>query len=141
MNDPYNLDRFVKAQSPVYEQVRSELAAGKKTSHWMWFIFPQIAGLGRSPMATRFAIDSLDEAKAYLADNLLGSRLNECTRLVIQVQNRSLYEIFGSPDDMKFRSSMTLFALAASGESCFVEAIEKHCGGVSDPMTMRLLGS
>jgi uncharacterized protein (DUF1810 family) len=139
MSDLYDLDRFVQAQSPVYEQVRAELARGKKTSHWMWFIFPQIAGLGRSPMATRFAIGSLNEAKAYLAHALLGPRLNECTHLVLQMQGRLLHEIFGSPDDIKFRSSMTLFAQAVSTPSLFDEAIEKYCGAEPDPITTRLL--
>ena len=102
-DDPFDLQRFVDAQAPVYERVRAELKNGRKQSHWMWFIFPQIAGLGHSAMARRYAISSLDEAKVYLAHPVLGPRLRECTRLVVQTDGRSAYEILGSPDDMKFR--------------------------------------
>ena len=112
--DPYNLERFVSAQEPIYRQVLSELRSGMKTSHWMWFIFPQIRGLGRSPVSIEYAISSREEAAAYLQHRVLGPRLKECTRLVLHVTGRSAEEIFGSPDDMKFRSSMTLFAQAST---------------------------
>jgi uncharacterized protein (DUF1810 family) len=107
MDDRFQLERFLDAQQPVYETVLGELRAGRKRSHWMWFIFPQIAGLGHSAMAARFALSSLGEAVAYLAHPVLGRRLRECTTLVAGVEGRSIAEIFGSPDDMKFRSSMT----------------------------------
>src|SRR5918996_1049516 len=119
MNDPYRLSRFIEAQEPVYETVLRELEHGRKESHWMWFIFPQIAGLGHSAMAQRYAISSLDEAKAYLSHPILGPRLRECTRLVVQVDGKSAYEILGSPDDMKFHSCLTLFARAAPDEVLF----------------------
>src|SRR5262245_45254988 len=110
MGEKYNLQRFVDAQAPVYEQVRRELQAGNKTSHWMWFVFPQVEGLGSSPMTRKFAIASREEATAYLEHPVLGQRLRECSRLVTGVQGRSIAQILGHPDDMKFRSSMTLFA-------------------------------
>src|SRR6516164_3459792 len=110
MADPFNLERFVEAQAPLYQRARRELEAGRKESHWMWFIFPQIAGLGQSAMSIRFAIASLEEAKAYLAHAVLGPRLRECARLVLDVQGSTARDIFGSIDEMKFRSSMTLFA-------------------------------
>src|SRR5262245_11229971 len=110
MADPYDLSRFLEAQQHVYAQVCSELSGGQKTSHWMWFVFPQIHGLGRSGMAQRFAVSSIEEARAYLQHPVLGPRLRECTELVCAVRGRTIYEIFGSPDDMKFRSCMTLFA-------------------------------
>ena len=138
-NSTYALQRFVDAQSHVYEQVRKELAAGEKRSHWMWFIFPQILGLGRSAMARRYAISSLDEARAYLGHPLLAARLDECTRLVNNIEGRSLQQIFQSPDDMKFCSSMTLFAAAASGNEIFQDALRKYCEGLPDPQTLRLL--
>src|ERR1700761_5874520 len=116
MADPFDLQRFVDAQAPVYDAVRRELKAGRKQSHWMWFIFPQIAGLGQSPMSIRFAIASLDEAKAYLAHSILGPRLRECAQLTFEVQSKTAREIFGSIDAVKFRSSMTLFARAAPDE-------------------------
>jgi uncharacterized protein (DUF1810 family) len=139
MTDPFNLERFIKAQAPVYSQLRSELSNGKKTSHWMWFVFPQLAGLGRSAMATTFAIGSMNEAQAYLEHEVLGPRLHECTELVTQVQGRSLHDIFGSPDDMKFQSSMTLFARVATNNQRFAEALAKYCNGVLDPRTLALL--
>jgi uncharacterized protein (DUF1810 family) len=139
-DDPYDLDRFVAAQDPVYHRVVAELRAGRKQSHWMWFIFPQIAGLGASPMAQRYAIGSLAEATAYLAHTLLGPRLRECTGLVNAVAGRSLGAIFGSPDDVKFRSSMTLFAAAAPDEPAFAEALAKYCDGAGDPLTLAKLG-
>jgi uncharacterized protein (DUF1810 family) len=141
MDDPFDLERFVKAQSSVYAQVRTELAQGKKTSHWMWFVFPQIIGLGHSPMAARYAIRSLSEAEAYLAHSLLGPRLLECTNLVLNVQSRSLRDIFGSPDDMKFRSCMTLFAKATASHPEFTRALRKYCDGSPDPRTIGILAS
>ena len=136
MFDPYNLNRFLSAQSPVFEQVREELRAGKKRGHWMWFVFPQIAGLGQSDMARRYAIASLDEARAYAAHEILGPRLIECAALVAQVEGRSIEEIFGSPDDLKFRSSMTLFARAAPQEQVFKDALQKYFGGEVDWATV-----
>ncbi len=114
MSDPHDLQRFVDAQNPVFDQVLSELQAGHKRSHWMWFIFPQIRGLGASPMANRYAISSIAEARAYLGHPILGPRLRECTRLVTEIEGRTIAEIFGYPDDLKFRSSMTLFAHATA---------------------------
>ena len=138
-DDPFDLQRFVDAQAAVYERVRAELKNGRKQSHWMWFIFPQFAGLGRSAMAQRYAISSLDEAKAYLAHPTLGPRLRECTRLVVRVDGKSAYEILGSPDDMKFRSCMTLFARAAPEEALFRTALEKYFDGVEDSQTLTRL--
>ena len=140
MTDPFDLERFVGAQSPVYERVLAELRRGRKQSHWMWFIFPQLAGLGHSAMAQRFAIDSTEEARAYLAHGLLGPRLRECTALVNAVEGRTITELLGSPDDLKFRSSMTLFA-AVSGEAEFSSAIAKYYGGTQDRRTLDLLQS
>ena len=136
MNDPYDLKRFQDAQAPVIEQVRVELRAGKKRGHWMWFVFPQIAGLGRSETAQTFAIASLDEARAYLAHEILGPRLRECTALVVALQGRTIGEIFGYPDDLKFHSSITLFACAAPNESVFQEALNKYFGGAEDMATV-----
>lgn len=134
--DRFKLKRFVLAQGGVFEQVVDELRAGRKMSHWMWFIFPQIKGLGRSPTAVEYAISGLHEARAYLEHPLLGSRLKQCTRLVLQVQNRSAADIFGSPDDMKFRSCMTLFAKVSTGDDIFVRALEKYFGGAPDRLTL-----
>ena len=139
MADPFNLERFVDAQAPVYDQVRRELMAGRKQSHWMWFIFPQIAGLGQSPMSIRFAIASLDEAKAYLAHPVLGPRLRECARLALAVESKTARDIFGSIDEVKFRSSMTLFARAAPDEGLFQRCIDKYFAGGSDPATLAKL--
>lgn len=137
--DNYNLQRFVEAQDPVFEQVRAELQAGQKQSHWMWFIFPQLRGLGRSATATRFAISSLAEAQAYGQHQILGPRLRECTRLVNGVERRSAREIFGHPDDLKFHSSMTLFAAAAPDEKSFQHALQRLFGGKPDPGTIERL--
>lgn len=137
-NDAYNLARFVAAQDVVYDRVVSELRRGRKTSHWMWFIFPQLRGLGHSPMAQEFAISSREEASAYLAHPVLGPRLTECTALVNQIEGRTVEEIFGYPDDLKFRSSMTLFATVAGG--VFTDALEKYFEGEADPLTVDLLG-
>ena len=132
----YDLERFVEAQNSVYTQVIRELRAGSKQSHWMWFVFPQIAGLGHSSMARRYAISSLPEAAAYLEHPVLGERLRECTRLVNAVQNRSIGDIFGYPDDLKFRSSMTLFARAAKDNAEFRQALEKYFDGQEDAATI-----
>ncbi|KVT45259.1 DUF1810 domain-containing protein [Burkholderia ubonensis] len=136
MDDPYDLQRFVDAQDPVYEQVCDELRSGRKRSHWMWFVFPQIEGLGDSVMAQPYAIASLREADAYLRHPVLGERLRECTRLVNHVDGRSIQEIFGYPDYLKFRSSVTLFAHATSDNAEFVEALEKYYGGEADHRTL-----
>ncbi|MBU2581587.1 MAG: DUF1810 domain-containing protein [Alphaproteobacteria bacterium] len=135
----YNLARFVEAQRPVYDDVRGELRAGCKRTHWMWFVFPQIAGLGHSPIARHFSIATIDEAKAFLAHPQLGPRLAECTRLTLGVSGKSAERIFGTPDWMKFRSSMTLFAEAASGASVFAEALEKYFNGEPDAATLAIL--
>jgi uncharacterized protein (DUF1810 family) len=134
----YDLDRFVEAQEPIYPRVISELAAGAKRSHWMWFVFPQIAGLGLSAMAQRYAIGSRAEAVAYLGHPVLGARLIECTQLVLAVTRKSIHTILGSPDDIKFRSSMTLFG-AVSDNPIFAEAIEKYYSGEKDAATLATL--
>jgi uncharacterized protein (DUF1810 family) len=139
MDDPYNLQRFVDAQHPVYEQVRSELREGRKRSHWMWFVFPQIEGLGNSALARRFAISCFEEAEAYLKHPLLGLRLRECTRLVNLVESAAIDRIFGYPDDLKFRSSMTLFAKATPDNRVFNEALSKYFGGEPDQATLERL--
>ncbi len=136
--DPHDLQRFVDAQGPVYEQVCSELRQGRKRGHWMWFVFPQIAGLGHSATARRFAIASREEAQAYLQHPVLGPRLRECTRLVNLVEGRTLEQIFGFPDEVKFRSSMTLFAHATPDNQVFEDALRKYCGGAYDPLTLEL---
>jgi uncharacterized protein (DUF1810 family) len=144
MNDAHDLERYVEAQAHCYPRVLEELAAGEKTSHWMWFIFPQLRGLGMSSTARRFGLSGLEEARAYLAHPLLGARLRECTRLVLAVQGRSAHEIFGSPDDLKLRSCLTLFAQAvapspAPDTRVFGEALAKYYGGEPDPRTLELL--
>ena len=135
MSDPFNLQRFVEAQDAVYVGVVAELSAGSKQSHWMWFIFPQIAGLGTSPMAAKYAVSSLEEAKAYLAHPVLSARLEECAELALVVEGRTAREIFGTIDEMKFRSSMTLFAEAAPEGSIFEQCLEKYFKGAPDPAT------
>ena len=130
------LDRFVEAQAPVMGQVLAELTAGHKQSHWMWFVFPQVAGLGHSVMAQRYAIADLQEARAYLAHPVLGPRLKHCTGLVLAVEGKSAHDIFGSPDDLKFHSSMTLFAHVAPGKNLFQEALDKYFGGQADAATL-----
>ena len=117
-----------------------ELQAGLKQTHWMWFVFPQLRGLGRSPIAQHYGIDSLAEARAYLGHAILRSRLEECVEAVLGVSGRSLHEIIGSPDDMKFRSSMTLFAMANGNGSLFRQALDRYCDGQMDPATLKLLG-
>ncbi len=138
-SDPFDLQRFVDAQARVYHTVLDELRDGRKRSHWIWFVFPQIAGLGSSPTAARYAISSLDEARAYLAHPVLGPRLRECAQLVTRVQGRSVSQIFGSPDDLKVRSSMTLFARATSDNDDFVAVLEKYYDGAEDPLTVAQL--
>ena len=140
MGAAFDLERFVLAQAPVMTQVRTELKAGRKTTHWMWFVFPQLAGLGFSHRARFYAIASLDEARAYIAHPVLGPRLVGCTELVNAVEGRSAHDIFGSPDDLKFHSSMTLFALAAPDEVAFGTALERYFGGRQDERTLDLLG-
>ncbi|MGF6109925.1 DUF1810 domain-containing protein [Pseudomonas frederiksbergensis] len=137
--DAFNLPRFVQAQDPVFERVQEELRAGKKRRHWMWFIFPQIGGLGGSEMSRYFAIRSAEEAAAYLNHPLLGPRLRACTQLVLNLENRSLAEIFGHPDDLKFHSSMTLFAQIAPEGSLFHQALERYFHGIQDDWTLSLL--
>ena len=140
MADPFDLDRFVRAQEPVLDQVRRELADGRKRGHWMWFVFPQLRGLGRSATAQHYGIGSLAEARAYLAHPLLGPRLLECTALVNRVEaGRPAHAIFGSPDDLKFRSSMTLFAAADPAAPAFGEALRRYYGGAPDPLTVEAL--
>jgi uncharacterized protein (DUF1810 family) len=136
VKDPYHLQRFVDAQDPVFAEVCSELRAGRKTGHWMWFIFPQITGLGHSLLANKFAISSREEAEAYLKHPILGPRLRECSRLVNLVEGRPADQIFGFPDDLKFRSSMTLFAHATSENQVFKDALLKYFGGESDRSTL-----
>ncbi len=135
-----DLERFVEAQTGVYERVLTELRGGRKQSHWMWFVFPQLRGLGRSGMAHRYGLESLEEAVAYLAHPVLGPRLAECTAAVNAVTGKSAAEIFGFPDDLKFHSSMTVFALADPADSGFVEALRRYFGGREDPGTLQLLG-
>ena len=136
MNDRYNLERFVEAQASVYARACAELRAGEKQSHWMWFVFPQIHGLGSSPMAVRFAISGLPEARAYLAHEVLGAQLREATQIVLGVEGRTIGEIFGYPDDLKFHSSMTLFAEAEEHGGVFAEALRRYFGGAMDQATL-----
>ncbi|MGL9617976.1 DUF1810 domain-containing protein [Bradyrhizobium sp. U531] len=138
MTDPFDLERFVQAQSPVYRDVQGELARGRKQSHWMWFVFPQIAGLGLSAVSQRYAIGSRAEAAAYLAHPVLGARLIECTKLVLAVQGRSINAILGAPDDAKFRSSMTLFG-AMSDDPVFDQALARYFAGERDGATLDIL--
>lgn len=133
------LQRFVDAQDRVYPDVLDELRDGRKTHHWMWFVFPQLRGLGRSAMAHTFGIASLAEAHAYLAHPLLGTRLRQCTQLVMRIEGRSANTIFGSPDDMKLHSCMTLFQRAEPGEPLFGDALQKYFGGAEDAPTLALL--
>jgi uncharacterized protein (DUF1810 family) len=139
MKDPFLLDRFVAAQEDVYSEVLSELRAGRKRSHWMWFIFPQMKGLGYSAQSHYYGIGSLDEATAYLRHPILGPRLVECTQLVNQVEERAIREILGSPDDLKFHSSMTLFESAAEDGAIFRAALDKYFGGEPDQLTLELI--
>jgi uncharacterized protein (DUF1810 family) len=141
MDDPYGLARFLDAQAPVYAQALAELRAGRKRSHWMWFVFPQVAGLGSSDMAQRYAIASLYEARAYLAHPVLGERLRECANAMLAVDGRSAHDILGSPDDLKFHSSMTLFHRAAPAEPVFGSCLRKYFAGEPDSQTVRLLAT
>ena len=138
MTDPFDLKRFVRAQDPVYRDIQGELTRGRKQSHWMWFVFPQVAGLGFSAMSQRYAIASRAEAKAYLAHPILGPRLIECTRLVLAIEGRTINAILGAPDDAKFRSSMTLFD-TVSDEPVFDEALAKYFSGERDGATLEIL--
>jgi uncharacterized protein (DUF1810 family) len=149
MNDPHDLGRFIEAQQSCFARVCAELEAGRKTSHWMWFIFPQLRGLGVSATARRYALADLDEARAYLEHPLLGARLRECTRRVIAVQGRTATEIFGYPDNLKLRSCLTLFERTAAArgpapqpeDGVFSVALERYFGGEPDPLTVQLLTS
>ena len=149
MSDPYDLQRFVDAQDRVYARVVAELRAGRKTSHWMWFVFPQVAGLGSSAMAQQYAINSLDEARAYLDHPVLGARLRECTQLLLDVEvvntssaskGRDITDILGYPDDLKFRSSMTLFAALDDAPPVFAAALRQFFAGKPDARTLEILG-
>lgn len=137
--DRYKLQRFIDAQHPIYGQVRDELQSGQKESHWMWFIFPQIKGLGSSMTAQKYAITGIDEAKAYLEHPLLGFRLHECTQIVNAADARSIEEIFGYPDHLKFHSSMTLFAHVSPGDGSFAVALKKYFQGNMDRKTLELV--
>ena len=142
MTDPHNLQRFLDAQAPLYPEVLTELRNQRKTTHWIWFIFPQIQGLGQSPISQRFAIQSLDEATAYLAHPILGPRLIECTQLLFAAPNKPakpIHQILGTPDDLKFRSSMTLFAHANPTHRIFADALAAHFNGHPDDLTLSIL--
>ncbi len=138
-NDPFELKRFVDAQARTYDTAVAELSAGRKRSHWMWFIFPQLRGLGSSAMATHFGISGLEEARAYLDHPVLGPRLHECAQLLNRLQLRLISDIMGSPDDMKLGSSMTLFARATDDNEDFVAVLKKYFGGGEDPRTVARL--
>lgn len=137
-DDPFDLNRFVEAQAPVIDTVRLELKRGKKQSHWMWFVFPQIAGLGFSSMAQKYAIGTIEEARAYLAHPILGDRLRECVEQVLELEDCSAQQIFGDPDNVKFRSSLTLFS-EASGEEVFLRTLDEYFDGSADPATLEIL--
>jgi uncharacterized protein (DUF1810 family) len=138
-DDPYDLNRFLIAQEGIYDRALAELKAGQKRTHWMWYIFPQIDGLGYSPTAKHYAVKSLEEARQYLDHPVLGKRLLECTEAVLGIRGGSVSEIFGYPDDLKFKSSMTLFEKVAGPGSVFSSALERYCHGGRDPATLRLL--
>jgi uncharacterized protein (DUF1810 family) len=139
-NDPYSLSRFVNAQETIFERVLAELISGQKRSHWMWFIFPQIEGLGNNPTSRYYAIKSLDEAREYLNHPVLGPRLVQCAEAVLAIQGKSASEIFGFPDDLKLMSSMTLFACVTDFPSVFGDVLEKYFDGKRDKETLKLLG-
>jgi uncharacterized protein (DUF1810 family) len=143
MTDPYELERFVSAQNraDTFKTAVGELRAGRKRSHWMWFVFPQIAGLGHSPMSQTYAISSLEEARAYLAHDVLGARLVECARILAGLEGLTAQDIFGGIDALKLRSSMTLFAYADSANPIFGQVLEAYFGGIPDEATERLLGA
>jgi len=136
----YDLERFVQAQNGVYDQALAEIRGGRKKTHWMWFVFPQLAGLGSSPMARKYAIQNLDEAREYLKHPLLGARLRECAEAVVSVSGKSAHEIFGSPDDLKLRSCATLFAQISPEDSLFHRIIRQYYSSEPDEETIRLLG-
>jgi uncharacterized protein (DUF1810 family) len=138
-DDPYDLQRFVTAQEPVIDRVRAELRRGRKASHWMWFVFPQVAGLGSSPTAQHYALSGLDEARAYLAHPVLGPRLVECAELAAAVEHGGAAQVFGYPDDLKLRSSMTLFARAAPENPVFAAVLDRYFDGEPDARTLDLL--
>ncbi|MCG6576995.1 DUF1810 domain-containing protein [Pseudomonas sp. AF32] len=140
MHDTFNLSRFVEAQAPVLSRVMTELREGRKTTHWMWFIFPQLQGLGRSEMASRFALSGIAEARAYLQHDLLGPRLEACVKTVLQHRDRSAMQIFGSPDELKLRSCLTLFMNAGPGSLLYEQALEQFYSGEPDRKTLLLLG-
>jgi len=137
--DSFDLSRFLAAQNPIYPDALSEIRAGRKRTHWMWFVFPQAIGLGTSPTARHYAIRSMDEARAYLAHPILGHRLRECAESLLRVRGKSASEIFGDPDDMKLRSSMTLFASVAEKDSLFAKVLEQYFGGKPDPLTVAFI--
>jgi uncharacterized protein (DUF1810 family) len=139
MGQPDEFEHFLQAQSTIYERVRGELTHGRKRSHWMWFIFPQLKGLGYSPTSLKYGIDSLEQAQRYVAHGILGPRLTVCTERVLQVQNRTASEIFGYPDDLKLRSSLTLFSLCCPPPSVFAQALDKYFSGEPDPKTLQIL--
>ena len=139
-DDPYDLSRFVRAQEVGYEQIVAEIRSGRKRSHWMWYVFPQIDGLGFSSLSKRYSIKSLGEARAYLAHPVLGPRLLECAEAVVSLEGRSATEIFGSPDDMKLRSCATLFACVSPSGSVFARLLGKYYRGRRDGKTVQLLG-
>jgi uncharacterized protein (DUF1810 family) len=139
-DDPHRLDRFVDAQRGVYDQALAEIRSGRKRSHWMWYVFPQLAGLGRSGTAAHYAIASVAEAEAYLRHPVLGPRLVECAEAALAVEGRGAAEIFGAPDDVKLRSCATLFALVSPAGSPFARLLERFFDGAPDPGTLRLLG-
>jgi uncharacterized protein (DUF1810 family) len=139
-DDPYDLNRFVRAQQGDYERALSEIRSGQKRTHWMWYIFPQLDGLALSPTSKRYAIKSIEEARAYLAHPVLGPRLLECAEAALRVEGRSAAEVFGSPDDLKLRSCATLFACVSPPGSVFDRLLGKYDGGERDRKTLRLLG-
>ncbi|MFP4008943.1 MAG: DUF1810 domain-containing protein [Spirulinaceae cyanobacterium] len=139
-NDPYNLRRFLEAQAVNYDDALAELKAGEKRSHWMWYIFPQYKGLGMSRMSQKYAIRSLDEARAYLEHPILGDRLLECSETVLSIDDCSAYDIFGSPDDLKLHSCATLFAVVSPPDSLFMQILDRFYNGEKDRQTLDLLG-
>lgn len=147
MDDPYNLRRFVAAQDavefgePIYVDACSELRRGRKASHWMWFIFPQLKGLGSSPMAVKFAIGSIAEAQAYIQHSVLGERLRECSNLLLQIEGRPIDEIMRYPDNLKLKSSMTLFSRATPHNEVFLQVLAKYFEGHPDPSTIEALST
>jgi uncharacterized protein (DUF1810 family) len=140
MPDPFDLDRFVRAQEAAHAQALAEIRSGRKRSHWMWFVFPQMRGLGTSPMAERYGIASLEEARAYLAHPLLGPRLVACAEAALNLAGRTALDIFGAPDDLKLRSCATLFAVASPPGSPFARLLDRYFDGEPDPRTIALLG-